>query len=441
MRHNIFEYAATRDTKPKKLLRYWFEKQEVKELVAKTVADNPTGPAPQVVQGNEYEEDSDAPEPAAEEEGEEDSDNEDGDEADQDGEENENEGDEDAEAEFEEDQDTEVEAETEEVADDQEDAMEDAVAQDVAQPSKTADAQPLPTPTNVAAQTLSLDDIPDDLVEADMDIDESANAGAGATAPQSGETAAEDAQDVVDEDGDTDMAGQEGDNGEDNDEDGEDTTATDGTAAVAAQPPPPPQAPIICASRKWRHIPNFMRLTHCPPPTELLLTSQQLHDEAENWFYDVAILRISATNSFAHTSFFEEAFEQITDAAFSPMENIRKVEVMFVWDTTWLRADENGFAAAVFPALLRKRAEFVHDILKKAPDLREVVIHYHDSAQDDESMGFMVDILSPFHGLNAQVKIEEHYIAVDAKPRKSSVAGRQRVQFQQIVDAGIERLF
>jgi hypothetical protein len=54
-----------------------------------------------------------------------------------------------------------------------------------------------------------------------------------------------------------------------------------------------------------------MRLTQCPPPVQLLLTSQQLNNEAKNWFYDVAILRIDATGSFAHTSFFEEAFSQM----------------------------------------------------------------------------------------------------------------------------------
>lgn len=62
---------------------------------------------------------------------------------------------------------------------------------------------------------------------------------------------------------------------------------------------------------KWRHIPNFMRLTQCPPPVQLLLVSQQLNNEAKNWFYDVATLRIDATGSFAHTSFFEEAFSQM----------------------------------------------------------------------------------------------------------------------------------
>lgn len=55
-------------------------------------------------------------------------------------------------------------------------------------------------------------------------------------------------------------------------------------------------------------------------------------------------------------------------------------------------------------------------------------MHRHDSAQDDESANVMLDHLSQFHTLPATVTIKEHYIAVDAKPRKSSIAGKRRVE-------------
>ncbi|KAA8622364.1 hypothetical protein PtrSN002B_004574 [Pyrenophora tritici-repentis] len=193
--------------------------------------------------------------------------------------------------------------------------------------------------------------------------------------------------------------------------------------------------------RKWRHVPKFMRLTQCPPPVELLLTCQELNNEAKNWFYDVATLRIDATGSFAHTSFFEETFSQITDAAFSPMKNIRKVEVTFVWDSTWIRADTAGCVGAIFPALLGQRSSFVHRILLMAPDLKEVVIHWHDSAHDDESVSLMLDTLAPFHTLPATILIHEHYIPADARPNKRSTAGKRRVEFQNILDMGLDRLF
>lgn len=184
-----------------------------------------------------------------------------------------------------------------------------------------------------------------------------------------------------------------------------------------------------------------MRITHCPPPVELLLTSKQLNTEAKSCFYDVAVLRIEATGSFAHTSFFEEAFSQITEAAFSPMEDIRKVEVTFVWDTTWLRSDRADCAAVIFPALLRQRAIFVTGILAQAPSLSEVTIHWHDSAEDEEALDLMNDVLMGFLGLDATVKVEPHYIAADAKPYRNSIAGKQRVEFQRIVNAGLDRLF
>jgi hypothetical protein len=58
------------------------------------------------------------------------------------------------------------------------------------------------------------------------------------------------------------------------------------------------------------------------------------------------------------------------------MENIRKVDVTFVWDSTWIRTDTTDCVEAIFPALLRQRSSFVYQILLQAPDLREVVIHW-----------------------------------------------------------------
>ena len=183
-----------------------------------------------------------------------------------------------------------------------------------------------------------------------------------------------------------------------------------------------------------------MRVTHCPPPGEMFLACKQLNEEVKSWFYDVLVLRIEATGSFAHTSFFEEAFEQITDADFSPVENIRKTEVTFVWDTTWIRTDPTGCVEAIFPALLRQRAEFVLKILRKAPNLKEVVVHWHDSAQDSESKGLMDDVLAGFLNLPANVKVKEHYISADAKPRPDSIAGKRRREFRKIEKMGIDSM-
>ncbi|KAF2877553.1 hypothetical protein BDV95DRAFT_480970 [Massariosphaeria phaeospora] len=336
IRHKIFEHAAVRDYRPKKVLRHWFEKTEVAQIIAKQTASSPDGVAPR----GAYQDDDEDSEVAEQEgHGEEDEDDIDDDEQEDDGEDDDN---------MQEDEDNAEDAENE-----------------------------------------------------DVDMDD----GAG----EADETMA----------------------------DGDGVTAA--AAAAAAQTTPP--VPVVHPARKWRHIPNFMRITHCPPPVELFLVSKALSKEAKDWFYDVAVLRIEATASFAHTSFFEEAFEQVTNAAFSPMENIRKVQVTFVWDTAWLRANNSEAPESIFQALLRSRAEFIVKILKQAPELQSVEVHWHDSLQDDESTRLKYDILDGFTALLAKVDIKDHYIAPDAKPHAKSIAGKRRVEFQNILDNGLERLF
>ncbi|KAJ4308236.1 hypothetical protein N0V94_009440 [Neodidymelliopsis sp. IMI 364377] len=315
VRHQIFEYVAVRDTQPKKLLRYWFEKEEAKEKKAELAMQDPSAPVPMVV----FEGDGFELEEEAEEEG--DSEDEEG----------------------EEDSDEEVNNGEEEEEDDDDDDDDDGEDETEDEESEEEEQQ---------------DDDDDD----DEDIAEQ------------------------DEDDDIPM-------------------------------------PVITTHRKWRHIPK------------------QLNDEAKGWFYDVAVLRIDATGSFAHTSFFEEAFGQITETNLSPVKNIRKVEVAFIWDTTWLRADDAGCAGAIFPALLRQRAAFVVGILAQAPNLKEVTIHWHDSAQDKDSIDLMNDVLMGFLNLSAKVEVKTQYIAPDAKPRKKSIAGRRRLNFQSIVSNGLDRLF
>lgn len=236
--------------------------------------------------------------------------------------------------------------------------------------------------------------------------------------------------------------------GNDDDDDSEEETEDDGDEAEEAdeedsdddEAQPSPPAPAIQASPKWRHIPNFLRITRCPPSVELLLTSKQLNAEVTDWFYDVAVVLIRATGSFAHTAFFEEAFTQISQAEFSPMQNIRKVLVIFPWDTAWLRAHTANHVEAIFPALLRQRSACILDILTRAPRLKQVTIHWHDSAQDEESGSLMQDVLAGFHNLPVTMNIQEHYILASSKPPSKSIAGITRMEFQGILDKGLDRL-
>ncbi|KZM21047.1 uncharacterized protein EKO05_0011155 [Ascochyta rabiei] len=516
LRYRIFQYVARRDTQPEKLLRYWFEKKEVKEKTAQLVAQNPSGAAPVIVfDGDQYDHEEEYEEGDGsgedDEEGEEDSDAEEGTE-------DEGDSDEDEDQEDGEDLDEEAASEDGDEAEDQDAENDSTVAHMTpapaalfnthapAAPALTSSQQTTvstsqapavsskSTGSTIAAQDSAFAVSDQPLAETESDpsvLMDAANSSATTTAQAPTTAATASVPDILQmhdqenaEGGDADThtddhndpqlgpvdgaaedediqenenVGEKGDGQEDDenidqesdDEDG--NNANDGesdeemdedhddTAAGAARTPSP--APIITAHRKWRHIPKFMQITHCPPPVELLLACKQLNNEAKSWFYDVAIFCIEATGSFAHTSFFEEAFSQITEAAFSPMEDIRKAEITFVWDTAWLRSDQAGCADAIFPALLRQRAAFVVGILAQAPNLCDVVIHWHDSAQDDESVDLMNDVLTGFLGLSAAIKVKLHYIAADAKPYRKSVAGRRRVEFQNIVENGLDRLF
>ncbi|KAF1843511.1 uncharacterized protein K460DRAFT_315934 [Cucurbitaria berberidis CBS 394.84] len=416
VRHHIFELAAARDFKPKKLLRYWFEKKEVEELIAKQAAANSNGPIPRVVHSNEdYEQDSEVADENAE---------------DQDQDQDDEDEEEDDEANEEQDSEPADEEDDEGMDQDGEEQLAEVDTQDEMEGMDAGQGTQIPASAHVQTQAAAHGE--DDPEQSEADIEDGIEEGLAEEGE--GETEDQGTQNDGDEDGDQAMADDDGEG-----EAGEDENDEQDTSITA--PPPPARVPMVRAQRKWRYIPKFMRLTHCPPPIELLLTSKQLNDEAKDWYYDVAVLRIEATGSFAHTSFYEEAFSQITEAAFSPMENIRKVEVTFVWDTTWIRADTTGCVAAIFPALLRQRATFVYQILKQAPDLKEVVIHWHDSAQDSESANLRIDVLGPFDNLPATVQIVKHYIPADSKPYKRSIAGKQRVEFQKILDMGLDRLF
>lgn len=53
----------------------------------------------------------------------------------------------------------------------------------------------------------------------------------------------------------------------------------------------------------------------------------------------------------------------------------------------------------------------------------------------------MADTLRFFGTLSATVKVEEHYIAPDVEPKKRSLVGRHRLEFENILRRGLDRLF
>ena len=305
VRHQIFEYVTIRDAQPKKLLRYWFEKKEVKEKIAELAAQTPNASAPQVVyegdqfEHEEHEEDGSGDDEDGEEDGDSDGDSDEEDENEEDSDEEDEEENSDEEGGGEEELD-EDEDETEE----QDAEMDEAGSTTVrmaATPAVPANAQgqTISTPTSTtptahdqkdstttdqdiasAIAGRSLTDAQYNLAAAMAGAHASSTVAAQATtalatpavvqAPGQGNTGGQDADtdmaDESEEDHDAkDGTPEEGDAEVDGGDEIEDADDTDGDSGeevaeegddveTAAQPPAP--APVITAHRKWRHIPQ-----------------------------------------------------------------------------------------------------------------------------------------------------------------------------------------
>ncbi|KAF1960549.1 hypothetical protein CC80DRAFT_259196 [Byssothecium circinans] len=387
IRHMIFAEASVRDNvKTKHVLRHWFERKDVKEQITNMAAADPTAPVPRGVYNPVSDEESE--DGVQDEPGEEDEDG--------DGEEDEDGQGEDDQGENNEDEDNQEE--------DNEGEEDDAEMED-----------------NEAEGTTGAVQFLDTTGDEDMD-------GQDVTAAQT--TLDSLASAFVDDEVEDEHAGEA-----ENDEAGEDMAENDENAAPETAPAP--AAPIVQPHRKWRHVSKFLRITQCPPPVNLFLLNKELNRETKAWFYNVAILKVDATGSFGHYSFYQLALNDLAEAAFSPVENIKKAEITFVWDSTWIRAQAkipDSTVAAVYPWMLDERAKFVLQILQQAPELEQVVIHWHDSSDDEEAQFLMNDICARFLELKANVKVESHLVASEVIPHRKSIIGRRRVEFQSLVD-------
>lgn len=168
----------------------------------------------------------------------------------------------------------------------------------------------------------------------------------------------------------------------------------------------------------------------------LLQVCRQLHAEAIAYYYDCVTLRIDVTAGFEHVTFFEEIMDQLADSAFSPTEPIRKFELIFTWDTEWLRASEA--IESIFQAMLCQRAQKTEEVLKKAPRLNKVHVRWYDSLRDQESLGLQMNTLQGFWNLlgQANVDIEEHFLESGTEPEENTIHGQRRVQFEHILAHG-----
>jgi hypothetical protein len=45
-----------------------------------------------------------------------------------------------------------------------------------------------------------------------------------------------------------------------------------------------------------------------------------------------------------------------------------------------------------------------------------------------------MEVLKHFQTLSATVQVEEHYLAADAKPKKHSITGKRRLEFESFLN-------
>lgn len=247
VRHQIFKYVANREAQPEKLLRYWFEKQEVKAKAAELAAQNPSAGASRVVYaGDEFD---------YEEHYESDNDDEEGD-SDQ-------------------EEDQESDEEDDEEDDDDNDDGGAPFAAMLAIPPRSHVATGTPYPLTAAAQQGSSSATAyNAVVLATVSALTSATTGSNNQVQTVAETDDDDDYDDMQEGADNEGAPMESDSSSDNNGDSNNDNNSDSTSdreneavnegkGVAGdegsgddQKPESSPAPTITAHRKWRHIPK-----------------------------------------------------------------------------------------------------------------------------------------------------------------------------------------
>lgn len=251
-------------------------------------------------------------------------------------------------------------------------------------------------------------------------------------------------------------------------------------AQQAQLPPPPPPQP---RDTQWRHAVPIIQFSHCPPPMALLLINKQLYNEAIAYYYDILTLKINVTEAFTFTSFYELLTETIANAAFSPIEQVQKVELTFVWDTVWIKSqhtkpteedddededeedgdgdddgedddhddDDDGHTGSnpmdsdpatkqsILSGFLNKRADVTADLLRMMPNLKSLKIKWYDSQNSDEAIVQKFTTLEEVQQavpIMCDVEIEDHFETNAKSVSSTSVLGEKRLEFQALQDGG-----
>ncbi|KAF2233311.1 hypothetical protein EV356DRAFT_213820 [Viridothelium virens] len=151
-------------------------------------------------------------------------------------------------------------------------------------------------------------------------------------------------------------------------------------------PAPAPQHPVIVRHTPNRHTVGMFGLSAYPPPTALL---QAVKNEVKEGYFSTAFFFINVTGGIRHITFFEEILQIFCDAPFSPLEQIRKMQIRVHWSSKWLKdhertVDDQGAPVSavnveICESMLLKRIEIVADLIAKTmPELRQIKIYWYD---------------------------------------------------------------
>jgi hypothetical protein len=274
---------------------------------------------------------------------------------------------------------------------------------------------------------------PPSAAEEDEAEDEDAVTDGNDEAEEEEESAGEDGHESEDEDGD-----------ENEDEDGaenEDEEAEDGKLSYGRQ-------------TKYRHMLKTIRFHSCPPPIGLLQANKQLNKEATEYHRNTSVLEIDITKNFRHFSFFDEMLNEFIDSPFSPIKQVRKVSITMAWDSEWIRDKttppnvdlDDAWAMEYYFSV---RVNKVIDLLRRASELRLIVINWHDTESTGASRTIMDDTFTNFLLLtdmqwvdnstnpptlkNLDVECHEHISDAGTAHAANSLLALRRTEFDELL--------
>ena len=128
--------------------------------------------------------------------------------------------------------------------------------------------------------------------------------------------------------------------------------------ANTTNPAPQPVPKVVRRRTPYRHTVGMFGLSASPPPTELL---QAIKGEVKEGYYGTAFFYINVTKGVRHITFFEETINKFCEAAYSPLEQMRKMEINVHWSSQWLKDHESSTddQGAEVPSLNLEICEFM----------------------------------------------------------------------------------